>query len=192
MSASRRPGRRHPVRSWAIHTAASVVGLVGCSQSEIKGTYDVEIDVAGALSPIHGQLILSTRSLDIPSLTDEERAVSSDWFESDMNDANSCFILEGVDPTLKNVRVFMARIHEGHVTLPLEIYTTPIQRIEIVRLQFFANAIGGDVILRDQGQQRPGRITGLRAGSPDSEKCQEDFESFRTMLRTTLGAKLAQ
>jgi hypothetical protein len=179
-------------RSWyyfKIAAAACIMLLQGCTQSELRGTYDVEIEIAGAAAPIEGTLILSTGILDVPSLTEEDRAIAGDWFQSDTIDANSCFVFHGgsdAGQSPQSVRVFDARIRANDVVLPIEIFRTPAQRIEIVRLQFFADTIGGDVVLDDRGQQRVGRIHGIRSGSATPQRCLDDLELFRTNLRNSL------
>ena len=178
--------------SWSRFAMAAATWLLllqGCSQTEVKGTYDVEIEIVQATAAIGGTLILSTGILDVPALTDVERATAGDWLESDTIDANSCFVLYGgssEEQTPQNVRVFDARIRNNVVGLPIEIYRTPLQRIEIVSLQFFANTIGGEVVLHDRGQQRPGRIHGVRSGSPTPQRCIDDLKIFRVNLRNSL------
>ncbi len=147
-------------------------------QSEIRGTYRVEIEITRVAAPIEGTLILSTSALDVPPPTNADRTSLGEWFEHDTIDANSCFILHtgtGEKAIPRNVRVFEAKIRRDEVELPIEIYRTPLQRIEITSLEFFANAIGGDVVLYDQGEQRPGRIHGSRSGSPTRQRCLDDL-----------------
>ena len=178
--------------SWCRFVIAGVacsIFLQGCTQAEIRGTYDVEIEIERVSAPIEGTLILSTGILDVPSLTEADRTSVADWFESDPIDANSCFVLHtgsGAERTPLNVRVFDARIRGSEVALPIEIYRTPVQSIEIVSLQFFANTMGGDVVLHDRGQQRPGRIHGVRSGSPTPQRCLDDLEIFRANIRSSL------
>jgi hypothetical protein len=196
-----RPGRIRRLRiltnrqcpnAWSRFAMTAMTWLLllqGCTQSEVKGTYDVEIEIVRATAAIGGTLILSTGILDVPALTDEERATAGDWLESDTIDANSCFVLQGgtsEERMPQNVRVFDARIRNNEVGLPIEIYRTPLQRIEIISLQFFADTIGGEVVLHDRGQQRPGRIHGVRSGSPTPQRCIDDLEIFRVNLRNSL------
>lgn len=190
----RSPGSRSRLRSSCRFATAAIIclltlGLQGCTQTEVRGSYEVEIEIDRVAEPIQGTLILSTGILDVPSLSDENRKVAGDWFESDTLDMNSCFILHtgsGDDRTPQNVRVFNARIRASEVDLPIEIYRTPLQRIEIVSLQFFANTLGGDVILHDRGQQRGGRIHGVRVGPPTPQRCLDDLEKFRADLASAL------
>jgi hypothetical protein len=158
-------------------------------QSEIQGTYDVEIEIESVTTPIAGTLVVSTAILDVPPPTQEDRASLGEWLEGDTIDANSCFVLhDHSDGEIipQNVRIFDARIRGGEVEMPIEIYRTPVQRIEIVSLDFFANAIGGDIILHDRGEQRPGRIHGIRSGSPTPQRCLDDLVTFRENLRSSL------
>lgn len=170
-------------------TMAFATLMLGCGQADVRGTYEVEIELLRSAAPIAGTLILSTGILDVPAITAEDQKNEAFGFESDSIDANSCFVLEGISDTEsapQNVRVFNAQIGGNHVALPLEIYRTPLQHLEIVRLQFFADTIGGDVILHDRGQRLPGRIHGVRLGTANPEKCLEDLATFRAMLRSTL------
>lgn len=178
--------------SWLRFTIAAATGLMllqGCTRADVRGTYDVEIEIIRSAGPIEGTLILSTGILDVPSLTQEDRSAASDWLESDTNDANSCFVLHagsGAERTPQNVRVFDARIRGNEVALPIEIYRTPVQSLEIVSLQFFANTMGGDVVFHDRGQQHPGRIHGVRSGSARPQRCLDDLEIFRANLAHSL------
>ena len=185
-----RPQKRHIEASRLVPLAATAVFAIalGCGQTDVRGTYDVEIEILRAAGPIAGTLILSTGHLDVPAMTADDRKEAGDWIESDTIDANSCFVIEGGsgdEKTPQSVRVFDAQIGGKGVELPIEIYRTSLQNLEIVRLQFFANTIGGDVILTDRGQQLPGRLHGVRLDSAKPEKCLEDLETFRTLLRNS-------
>ena len=168
---------------------ACVLLLQGCMQSEIQGTYDVEIEIVRLPTPITGTLIVSTAMLDLPPLTQEDRNILGEWIEEDTADSNSCFITHADfdgEEIPQNVRVFDARIRGSEVEMPIEIYRTPVQRIEIVSLEFFANTIAGDLVLHDRDEQRPGRIHGVRSGPPTPLRCMDDLVTFRTILRSSL------
>ncbi len=161
----------------------------GCTQREVRGTYDVEIEIAQVPATLRGTLILSKRALDVPGLDETERLSLGDWFTTDAIDANSCFILSaasGDENEAEFVRVFRAEFRAGEVELPIVIYKTPKQRIEIVNAQFFADAMGGEVALHTGDQIRPGRISGVRTDSAQSERCLEALERFRADLRDSL------
>jgi len=169
--------------------AIFALALSSCMQSEVLGTYQVEIEFARAGAPIEGILILSTTILDVPPPRDEDRALLGEWIEGQTIDANSCFILQsGIedDETPKNVRLFDTRVQAGSITLPIEIYRTPVQRLEITSLEFFANAIGGEVLLHDRGEQRVGQVHGFRSGPPASQRCVTDLATFRETLRSSI------
>jgi hypothetical protein len=175
-------------RRWIAAAFCSLL-LTSCMQSEIQGTYQVEIEFSRMGTPIEGTLIMSTAILDARPPTDDDRALLSDWIEGDTIDANSCFILNSGgddDETPKNVRLFDTRIRGSEISLPIEIYRTPAQHLEITNLEFFANAIGGDVLLHDRGDERVGRIHGFRSGPPKGQRCIDDLEAFRTSLRDSL------
>jgi hypothetical protein len=168
----------------------AVAVIAGCSQGDARGTYDVEIEVAGLQAPLAGILVLSTAPLDIPS--GDGGTSDREWLGSDPTDANSCLILyssasastapESV-PTPESVHVFSLWMGPRNVELPIEIALSPVHRIEITKLQFFANAIGGDLVLRDQEHERPGRIHGLRSGPPYGEQCVDELEAYKNRIR---------
>lgn len=178
------------VRQWLWAVAAFfILALPACSPSEVRGTYDVEIEFAGVPTTLKGTLILSAGFLDIPPLAMDERAELTDWLASDTLDANSCFILRSPSAaggTSGIVRVFGTQMRGKEIALPIEIYRTPSQRIEIVDLKFFANTTGGEVLLYDRDRQREGRIGGVRTGAPSAEQCQEELETFRAELRASM------
>lgn len=166
-----------------------IMALPGCSPSEVRGTYDVEIEIRGIPTTLKGKLILAAEFLDIPPLADFERAQLGEWFGSDTINANSCFILESPsnsEDTSTLVQVFETRLRGNEIVLPIEIFRTPTQRIEIVDLKFFANATGGEVVLYDRDRQREGRIGGVRTGAPSAQRCQEGLEAFRADLRASI------
>lgn len=178
------------LRRWRwLAVAGCVLTLPGCSPTEIRGSYDVKIEMAGIATPLNGTLILAAGILDVPPLTTDERARLSGWFASDTLDANSCFILNSPSAeknATRIVRVFETQMRGAEIVLPIEIYRTPSQQIEIIDLKFFAKTIGGEIVLHDREQQRGGRIGGTRSGPPSVHRCLEALEIFRTDLRASL------
>lgn len=167
----------------------TVFGLA-CGRGEIRGRYEVELEIAGVPNLLNGVLILSTQALDIPSLSETDGSIDSNWFGGDAVAANSCFILEpnssdrmngGGNPGI--VRVFEARIDPGGILMPLEILNASDLRTEIVKLQFFANAVGGELEVHTSQGIRPGRIHGVRTGSASAQECLEALDAFRSFLR---------
>jgi hypothetical protein len=166
-----------------------VLPLVGCSPNEVRGTYDVEIEIAGVSTSFKGTLILAAEFLDIPPIPETERAQLAGWLGNNSLDANSCFILESLSNTGEAsaiVQIFETRLHGDEITLPVEILRTPGLRIEIVDLKFFANTTGGEIVLFDRDQPRTGRIGGVRSGAPSARRCQEEFETFHANLRASM------
>ena len=176
-------------------TAAAILGLaaalllfaVSCTRTEVKGSYDVTLEIAGNPRVFEGVLILSTAHLDIPSHPEDDSSIDSSWFGGDALAANSCFILEPPskipgDPPI--VRVFEARIFSDHVATPIEIVNASDLSIRIVSLQFFSNTLGGELEIQTSEGIRPGRIFGERSGSSNSQKCADSVEAFRAALRS--------
>jgi hypothetical protein len=182
----RRSGRhRGPV------FVAVVLGLIAaaCSSSEIPGTYEVEVELLGMRGPLHGVLVLSRGILDVPAPSEADRELLGEWLDDDAIDANSCFILYGnggAKSTPRNVELIDARFRDDGVRVPFDVYRTPSQRLEVTRLEFFASALGGEVVLHDQGQTREGRIHGRRTASPEQHRCIEALSAVRAELRDTL------
>jgi hypothetical protein len=170
----------------AVFLVLAVSGL-GCARGEVKGTYSVELLLAGAVRPFEGTLILSTRHLDIPSLVEDDPSIDPQWFGGDALSANSCFILSpqsGEESGPGVVRVFEARIQSNQVSMPIEILNATDLRIEIVKLQFFANALGGELLVHTQNGSREGRIHGARVGAESPERCAKELAAFRALLRS--------
>jgi hypothetical protein len=159
---------------------------LACTSTDVKGSYDVTLEIAGSPRVFEGVLILSTAHLDIPSLSEEDSSIDPEWFGGDALAANSCFILEPPSTLEENpeiVRVFEARIFADRVTMPIEIVTASDLSIRIVSLQFFANTLGGELEIETPDGIRPGQIFGERTGPAHSQKCIDSLEIFRATLR---------
>lgn len=163
---------------------------LACGRGEIKGSYAVELSIAGVPNPLLGTLILSTQPLDIPSIAEIDESIDSIWLSGDAFSANSCFILEPTQPSPSDeehdpgfVRVFEIQIQSNAIQTPIEILNASDLRIEIADLQFFANAVGGELDVHTQQGDRPGRIHGARTGPPSSQQCIEALDAFRAFLR---------
>ena len=172
--------------AWVVGIALGLLASA-CTSSEIPGTYEVEIELVRGARPIEGVLVLSRGILDVPPPTAEDRALLGDWIDEDAIDANSCFILVGSDgATPRNVRLIDVRFRGDGIALPVVVYETPAQRLEVTRLDFFANALGGEVVLQDQGETREGRIHGHRTGAPERQRCIDGLATVRAGLREAL------
>lgn len=166
--------------------AAVVLLVSACGRGEIKGTYDVEIEIPEATRALRGVLVLSNRPLDIPSSAQGDGTAEMTQIVGDTAAANSCFILEpgGSGPDDPGVvRVFEARIDPGAVRVPIEILNTPDLRIEVTRLEFFGQATGGELEVHTRRGPRPGRLFGTRAGPAAPERCVESVAAFRRFLQ---------
>jgi hypothetical protein len=163
-----------------------LVGLActACSESDIRGAYRVEILIEQARAPIEAILVLTSTHLDIESLPQEARggiAQESGDSQDYQADPNSCLILPSNDPrddAPRSVTFFEARVQGGEANLPFSIFETDEQRMEVVKLQFFANALGGEIIFYEPDGERPGRLIGDRLGDPSAHQCVEAMEKF--------------
>jgi hypothetical protein len=176
----------HRITTKKVFSILLMTLLLGCARSEVTGTFEVELLLAGIGQPLEGTLILSTRPLDIPSLSEDNSEIDPEWFGGDALGANSCFILSprrGIEGDPGVVRVFEARIRPDHVQMPLEILRASDLRIDIVKLQFFANAIGGELEIHVEDGIRPGQIRGTRVDSATPLRCVKTLADFREMLR---------
>ena len=167
-----------------IFTSAFV--LSSCSPPEIHGSYDVEIEIVGVSEILSGTMILRTGLLDVPPLGAEERSAFGDWMAEESVDSNSCFILapiSGSEEAPHIVQIFETRLEGGEISLPIELIRMPPLRIKVVRMQFFANAVAGEVLFSVRDQEHEGRITGVRSGPPSAQRCLEEYAGFRANLR---------
>ncbi len=158
-----------------------VAVCLGCNQNEVKGTYEVELLIAGVARPQDGTLILSTRTLDIPAISGEDARLDPEWFGGGSISANSCFILSAdgrIESEPSVVHVFEALIQPRGIDTPIEIVRARDVRIEIVKLQFFANALGGELDIHTADGVRPGRIRGTRIGNAYPQQCVDAVSSF--------------
>jgi hypothetical protein len=169
--------------------AIASIGLA-CGQAPIKGTYEIELQVAGASRPLTGTLILSTLPLELPSFAGEEVPTDAEWFGGEGHSANSCFILKPTQASIPAgaaepdvVRVFESQILSDGVRTPIEILHATDLKIEIAQLRFFGNALGGELEVHLEQGVRPGRIVGTRTGDPKPQLCVEKLVEFRAYLQ---------
>ncbi len=164
--------------------------LVGCGQSPVHGTYDVELLIAGASRPLEGTLVLSPSPLDLPARSGDsaggpEAEIESIWLGADPLAANSCFVLSGrteEEAGTDLVRVFELRVGPRGVETPLEILRGGELRVEITKIQFFANAVGAEILVHTARDVREGRLQGARIGSPRPQDCLDSIEALRREL----------
>lgn len=94
---------------------------------------------------------------------------------------NSCLILPSVDtrdPAPRSVTFFETRVRGDEFRVPVTVFETSGERMEITKLSFFAGAVGGDVLLTGEDGERTGRIVGDRVAGPDARRCKEALAAF--------------
>jgi len=185
--------------------ACLLIGLVStaCSQSDLRGTYRVEILIEKARAPIDAILVLTSTRLDIESLSFEARdAIRSGGrreggsggvdYQEDQADPNSCLILPSEDPedaAPRSVTFFEARIRAGDVVVPFSIFETRERRMVVTKLQFFANTLGGEILFYEPDGERPGRLIGDRRGGPTGGQCIEAMNAFHARIQVLIRAE---
>ena len=172
---------------------------MACSDTDMRGHYQVEILIDQARSPIDAILLLTSTHLDTDSLPIEVRngigsaSESAIDYAEDQADPNSCLILPSRDPndaTPRSVTFFEARFQNGDVVVPFSIFETQDQRMEVVKLKFFANALGGDIVFHEPDGERAGRLIGDRTGAPSGQPCIDAMQLFHDRIQQLMKAEL--
>ena len=166
---------------------AATVG-VACSQQDIPGTYDVELLIDGARAPLEATMILTTTPIETSgrgydAILDRDET---------SGEPNSCLILPSTDPsdaTPRSVSVFESRVRGGEFRVPVTIFDTGEQRMEITELSFFAGAAGGELAFHDEQGAREGRIVGTRVGGPDGMRCSAELAKFHAKIDQLLESR---
>jgi len=181
------PGKRRASRPTAL-LACLLVGSasLACSQSDIRGTYRVEILIEQARAPIDAILVLTSTHLDIESLPHEARGSAGEGSGDYQADPNSCLILPAQDPNddaPRSVTFFEARIRAGEALVPFSIFENREQRMEVTKLQLFANALGGEITFHEPEGKRPGHLIGDRLDGPAGEHCIDAMGKFYARIQ---------
>jgi hypothetical protein len=193
-SSARRVFRRTSVLVCAFIQLASTA----CSDTDVRGHYEVEILIEQARAPIAAILLLTSTHLDTDSLPIEAREGigegngSGGDYQEDQADPNSCLILPSNDPsdaTPRSVTFFEARFRDGEVVVPFSIFEAQEQRMEVVKLQFFANALGGDIVFHEPDGERPGRLIGDRLGEAVGQQCIAAMHLFYARIQQLIQAE---
>jgi len=193
-SKSQRSSRR--TRSLAI--AFMMLALAGCSETDLRGRYQVEIMIEQARAPIDAILILNSSPLETDSLPLEARLgvgttdSTGEDYRDDQAAPNSCLIIPSDDPndaTPRIVTFFETRFRGKEAIVPFSIFDTPDQRIEVVKVQFFANALGGDVVFHEADGDRPGRLFGDRLGKPVGQQCVDAMGIYYARIQQLIEAQ---
>jgi hypothetical protein len=184
--------------------ACLLIGLVStaCGQSDLRGTYRVEILIEKARAPIDAILVLTSTRLDIESLSFEARdAIGSGGGgggsggvddQEEQADPNSCLILPSKDPedaAPRSVNFFEVRIRGGDAVVPFSIFETSEQRMVVTKFQLFANALGGEILFYEPDGERPGRLIGDRLGGPTGGQCIEAMKAFHARIQVLIRAE---
>ena len=186
------PARSHPRRR-SRFTRLLVYLFVGftpmaCGEGDLRGTYRVKIEIEHARAPIDATLVLTSTPLETDSLPPEARHgfgaglnAADDYFGA----PNSCLILPSIDSGTnapRSVTFFETRLRAGEAIVPFSIFETGEQRMEIIQLHFFANALGGDIIFYEADGERPGRLIGDRLDGPTGRRCVEEMQRFHAHI----------
>jgi hypothetical protein len=176
------------LREFALWMVATSLICLGCGRGEIKGAYEVDLEIAGASAPIVGTLVLSNRTLDLPSSAYFDLA--PEVSDADAIGLNSCFILDPIggsrsgEPGL--ARAFTSRFESDGIRTPIEILNAGDLRIVITRLDFFMGAVGGELEVHTTQGMRPGRIHGTQSGEASADRCVEALAAFESHLGEAL------
>jgi hypothetical protein len=167
------------LREFALWMVATSLICLGCGRGEIKGAYEVDLEIAGASAPIVGTLVLSNRTLDLPSSAYFDLA--PEVSDADAIGLNSCFILDPIGGS-RSGEPGLARAFRT----PIEILNAGDLRIVITRLDFFMGAVGGELEVHTTQGMRPGRIHGTQSGEASADRCVEALAAFESHLGEAL------
>lgn len=180
-----------PAFARAVLLACMLIGLAStaCGKNDIRGTYRIEILIEDARAPIEAILILTSNHLDVESLPRDSRNAigmgSGSDYHDDRTDPNSCFILPSTDKsddTPRSVTLFEIHLSDGKPIVPFAIFEAREQRMDIVKLQFFANALGGEVVFYEPDAERSGRLIGDRLDGPAGQQCIDAMSRFHSRI----------
>lgn len=180
------------------------LALVACQQSDPRGRYDIAIVIEGAGAPVEGVLVVGASMLELDSLatdlivsaapqrgaTDYTGATDDSAIYADEDDfvgaVNSCLAIASLDPEdprPRSVRFFDVRLRGSEVEVPFPIFEGGDQRIEVTKLKFVANTLGGEVKFLEGNIALEGRIFGDRMGPAAAEQCLEQLRQYEEKLR---------
>ena len=172
-----------------------LLALMGaCGGGDIRGSYDVEIRVEGSRVPIRGTLVLSSTPLDLEPgastlVVIPDSQIGEEDFEGSSATANSCLSYASTDPRddrPRSVSLFDVRFRDNRTLGSFPILASSDYVLSVEELRFFANAIGGDVALREPEGERAGRIVGDRIGTASAQLCYDEIARFEERLGKSL------
>lgn len=151
--------------------------------SDLRGTYDVELRVPRIGVPIRGMLVLGSRELDVNDLiwiVPNKRGGGAIDDEDDLLlDPNSCLVLTSArSETPHAVMLFEIRSGAEGIELPFGLFDSGKERIEVTDLKLFADALSGDLVYTDANGTGEGRLYGDRTGAPDGDACVRSLARF--------------
>ncbi|MEM9174616.1 MAG: hypothetical protein AAGC67_05235 [Myxococcota bacterium] len=168
--------------------------LSACSRDrDLRGLYEVELQVPAIGVPIRGTLLLGSRSLDViePAWVVPNKRGGGVIADDDdlLLDANSCLVLENTrrDAPLY-VMFFETRSIGNEIELPFGFFDSGKERIEVHDLRLFAGALAGELVYRDADGESTGRLYGDRVGQPDGEACTRALTRLRDAIDEAEGA----
>lgn len=153
------------------------------NDSDLRGTYDVELRVQRIGVPIRGTLVLGSRSLEMNDpiwIVPNTRGGGAIDDEDDLLlDPNSCLVLTSArSETPHAVMLFEIRSGAEGIELPFGLFDSGKERIEVTDLKLFADALSGDLVYTDANGNGEGRLYGDRKGDPDGDACIRSLARF--------------
>lgn len=153
------------------------------NDSDLRGTYDVELRVQRIGVPIRGTLVLGSRALDVNDpiwIVPNKRGGGPIDDEDDLLlDPNSCFVLTSArSETPHAVMLFEIRSGDEGIELPFGLFDSGNERIEVTELKLFADALSGDLVYAEANGTGEGRLYGDRTGGPDGDACVRSLARF--------------
>lgn len=185
--------RERNLRAWLLGLALGLsLTLAACQQGDPRGTYEVAIVIDSAGRPIDGVLVIGASMLELDVMATDlivaAKPNGGDGFvdEDDLlTNVNSCLAIASLDPTdprPRSVRFFDVRIRGREVDVPFPVFEGGDQRIEVTKLQFVANTLGGDIRFQEGDVTLKGRIFGDRTGAAESENCMEQLRQYEERI----------
>lgn len=168
--------------------------LSACTNDrDVRGTYDVELRIQRIGVPIHGVLVLGSRSLEVsdPVWIVPNKPGGGEIADDDdlLLDANSCLVLTRPGSEApRAVMLFEIRSRSDGIEFPFGIFDGGRERIEVADFSLFADALSGDLVYTDANGTGEGRLYGDRTGDPDGETCLLALARFVEALAAGAGA----
>ena len=173
--------------------------LGGCQAGDVRGEYDVTILLDGGAVPIEGTLVLGASALELEGVPSDlmvrpgsnDSAGTDEYADQDdfAGTVNSCLAVaarERGDARPRSLRFFDVRIRGNEILVPFSLFEGGDQRIDVTKLQFVANTLGGDVVFHEGDVELEGRIFGDRQGPADAEQCLVALTGYEELLRDSI------